>query len=48
MCAGPSGLAVARGPRCELADIVRTQGQTYRRTHRLASVQQRALRAVQL
>jgi hypothetical protein len=46
VCAGPSGLVIARAPRCELADIVRTYGETYRRTHRLASVQHRALRAI--
>jgi Putative transposase/Transposase zinc-binding domain len=46
VCAGPSGPVVARASRCDLADIVRTHGETYRRTHRLASVQHRALRAI--
>lgn len=46
MCAVPSGTVVARRPRCELAEIVRAHGETYRRTHRLASVQHRALRAI--
>ena len=47
MCAGSPGTAdaVAR-PRLELADIVRAHGDTYRRTHRLTSVQHRALRAI--
>jgi hypothetical protein len=35
------------GPRLELADIVRAHGDAYRRTHRLATVQQRALRAIE-
>jgi len=42
----PPGTAVARVPRLELADIVRAHGDAYRRTHRLAPVQQRALRAI--
>ena len=33
-------------PRLELADIVRAHGDAYRRTHRLATVQHRALRAI--
>lgn len=47
MCAVPAGTAdaVAR-PRLELADIVRAHGDAYRRTHRLTSVQHRALRAI--
>lgn len=45
MCAGPSGTAVARVPRLELADLVRAHGAAYMSTHRLASVQHRALRA---
>ena len=41
------GTAGARAsPRLELADIVRTHGDRYRRTHRLATVQLRALRAI--
>ncbi len=46
MCAVPPGTAVARSLRLELADIVRTHGDAYRRTHRLAPVQHRALRAI--
>lgn len=46
MCAVPSGTAVARSPRLELADIVRTDGEAYQRTHRLVPVQHRALRAI--
>ena len=47
MCAVPDGTAVAVArPRLELADIVRTHGDAYRRTHRLTSVQHRALRAI--
>ena len=46
MCAVPPGTAVARVPRLELADIVRADGDAYRRTHRLAPVQSRALRAI--
>ena len=47
MCAVPDGTAdaVAR-PRLELAEIVRQYGDAYRRTHRLTSVQHRALRAI--
>jgi hypothetical protein len=37
---------VARGPRLELADIVRAHGEAYTRMHRLAPVQHRALRAI--
>ena len=41
------GTAGARAsPRLELADIVRAHGDAYRRTHRLATVQDRALRAI--
>jgi hypothetical protein len=40
-----TAVAVAR-PRLELADIVRHCGDAYRRTHRLTSVQHRALRAI--
>lgn len=47
MCAVPTGTAVARGrSTLELADIVRAHGETYRRTHRLANVQHKALRAI--
>ena len=46
MCTVPPGTAVARLPRLELADIVRADGDAYRRTHRLAPVQSRALRAI--
>ena len=46
MCAVPSGTAVARVARLELADIVRTHGEAYQRTHRLVPVQHRALRAI--
>ena len=46
MCAVPPGTAVARVPRLELADIVRADGDAYRRLHRLAPVQHRALRAI--
>ena len=46
MCAVPSGTAVVRSPRLELATIVRIHGEAYRRTHRLAPVQHRALRAI--
>ena len=43
----PTGTAVATvRPRLELADIVRAHGEDYRRTHRLATVQHRALRAI--
>lgn len=47
MCAVPDGTAdaVAR-PRLELAAIVRQYGDAYRQTHRLTSVQLRALRAI--
>jgi hypothetical protein len=47
VCAVPTGTAdaVAR-PRLELAAIVRAHGDAYRRTHRLTSVQHRALRAI--
>ena len=47
MCAVPRGTVGARAsPRLELADIVRAHGDAYRRTHRLATVQHRALRAI--
>ena len=46
MCAVPSGTAVARVSRLELADIVRAQGAAYTRAHRLVPVQHRALRAI--
>ena len=47
MCAVPRGTAASIvPPRVELADIVRTHGDAYRRTHRLAMVQHRALRAI--
>jgi hypothetical protein len=47
VCAVPDGTAdaVAR-PRLELAAIVRQYGDAYRHTHRLTSVQHRALRAI--
>src|SRR5262245_17408094 len=42
------GTAVSRvRPRLELADIVRVHGEAYRRTHRLAAVQRRALHAIE-
>lgn len=48
MCAVPSGTAASIvRPRLELADIVRAQGDAYRRTHRLAPVQHRALHAIE-
>jgi hypothetical protein len=40
-----TAVAVAR-PRLELAEIVRTYGDAYRRTHRLTTGQHRALRAI--
>jgi len=46
VCAVPSGTAVARVPRLELADLVRAHGAAYTSTHRLAAVQHRALRAI--
>ena len=42
---GHGGLA--RPSRLELADIVRAHGDAYRRTHRLATVQHRALHAIE-
>ena len=43
----PRGTAVSIAPtRLELADIVRASGGPYWRTHRLATVQHRALRAI--
>src|SRR6266545_6798074 len=48
MCAVPSGTAVSIvRPRVELAEIVRAHGDAYRRTHPLALVQHRALRAIE-
>ena len=48
MCAVPRGTAASIvPPRVELADIVRTHGDAYRQTHRLATVQLRALRAIE-
>jgi hypothetical protein len=48
VCAVPAGTAVSRvGRRLELADIVRAHGDAYRRTHRLARVQRRALHAIE-
>jgi len=47
VCAVPRGTAVAVvRPRLELAQIVRQDGDEYRRTHRLTPVQHRALRAI--
>ncbi len=47
MCAVPRGTAAAVArPRLELAEIVRHDGDDDRRTHRLTSVQHRALRAI--
>jgi hypothetical protein len=48
VCAVPTGTAVSTvRPRLELADIVRAHGDVYRRTHRLAAVQHRALQAIE-
>ena len=48
MCAVPPGTAVSNvRPRLELAEIVRAHGDAYRRTHRLATVQRRALHAIE-
>jgi hypothetical protein len=48
VCAVPRGTAVSTpAPRLELATIVRSDGDAYRRTHRLAQVQSRALRAIE-
>jgi len=48
VCAVPRGTAASIvPPRVELADIVRTHGDAYRQTHRLATVQLRALRAIE-
>jgi hypothetical protein len=48
MCAVPTGTAVSTvRPRLEFADIVRAHGDAYRRKHRLASVQHRALHAIE-
>ena len=48
MCAVPAGTAVSIvRPRVELAEIVRAHGDAYRRTHRLATVQHRALHAIE-
>ncbi len=47
MCTvAPPATAVSAAPSIELADIVRAHGERYRQTHRLAAVQQRALRAI--
>jgi hypothetical protein len=48
VCAVPRSTAVS-SVRCrlELADIVRTHGDAYRQTHHLATVQHRALRAIE-
>jgi hypothetical protein len=47
VCAVPLGTADAvTRSRLELADIVRTSGDAYRRTHRLTTGQHRALRAI--
>jgi hypothetical protein len=47
MCAGAApATAVSGDSALELADIVRAHGDVYRRTHRLAPVQQTALRAI--
>jgi hypothetical protein len=40
------GAVAERGPRLELADIVRTHGAMYRHTHVLSRAQRRALRAI--
>jgi hypothetical protein len=40
------GAVAERGPRVELADIVRAHGAAYRRTHVLSRAQRRALRAI--
>ena len=40
------GAVVERGPRIELADIVRAHGAAYRRTHVLSRPPRRALRAI--
>lgn len=48
MCAVPTSTAVSRvRPRLELAEIVRAYDDAYRRTHRLATVQRRALDAIE-
>jgi Putative transposase/Transposase zinc-binding domain len=48
VCAVPGGTAVSSGRRrLELADIVRAHAEAYRRTHRLARVQRRALHAIE-
>jgi len=48
VCAVPAGTAVSIvRPRVELAEIVRAHGDAYRRTHRLATVQHRALHAIE-
>ena len=47
MCAGAAqATAAIAAIRLTLAQIVRTHGDAYRRTHRLATVQIRALRAI--
>jgi hypothetical protein len=45
VCTAPAG-AARSVPALELADIVRASGEAYARTHRLAPVQHRALRAI--
>jgi hypothetical protein len=48
VCTVPAGTVVSIvRPRLALADIVRAQGDAYRRTHRLAPVQSRALHAIE-
>jgi hypothetical protein len=48
VCAVPRCTAVSSvRSRLELADIVRAHGDAYRRTHRLAAVQHRALDAIE-
>jgi hypothetical protein len=47
VCAVPAGTAVSSRSRLELADIVRAHGSAYRRTHCLATVQHRALQAIE-
>ena len=44
--AAPVGVGAERGPRIELADIVRAHGAAYQRAHPLCRAQRRALRAI--
>src|SRR3970040_1993559 len=44
--AAPGGGGAERGPRIELADIVRAHGAAYQRAHPLCRAQRRALRAI--